>query len=282
MTTQAIRLTEAFEQLAEDVFSVESDMSTVIANLGDVTTLTTSAKESAVAAINSIDTRVNALELDAVTLTNVNALIAAAKSQILGGAAEAHDTLGKISAEITTLKDHVTASETAVSGLQTDLGTLQSSVTALGENKADKTALQTTQSTLTSVETTLNGLIDDGLAAGSGNTYSIDKILEVVASAGAAVKQDLLGGAGAAYDTLQELKMFIDDNADLLTAINGVVANCVSFVSVQALTDEQKVLARTNIMAAGKLEFDAIVTALGDLTVNYKQKYLDRKTALGN
>lgn len=282
MTTQAIRLTEAFEQLATDVYAVEQDVASVSANLGDITTLTTAEKSSAVAAINSIDTRINSLELDAVTLAQVNSLIATAKTQILGGVAESFDTLKELSDELTSIGTRVTAAETAITAIQGDIVTLNNSVTALGTNKADKTALQATDTALSNVETALNGLINDGLASGKGNTYSIDKILDVVSNAAAQVKQDLLGGAGAAYDTLQELKAFIDENADVLTALNGVIANCVSFVDVQSLTDEQKARARTNIMAAGKAEFDSLVAALGDLTVNFKQKYLDKKTALAS
>ena len=278
--SQSTNLVSAFEQLATDLFNVEVDAAQLSANLGDIATLQTADKTSAVNAINSIHTRVNSLELDAVTLTQVNSLIATAKTEIMGNVPTAHNTLEKISVEIVDLKSRVTATEQSIGTLQGEMQTLGTSVTALGQNKADKTALEAAESTLSTVESTLAGLIRDDLAVGAVNTYSIDKILEVVSSASASVKQDLLGGAGAAYDTLQELKTFIDDNGDMLTAINGIVANCVSFVSVQALTDEQKVIARTNIMAAGKTEFDALVAALGDLTVNFKQIYLDKKASL--
>jgi hypothetical protein len=274
----------ALEQLAVDMVAVEDDVIALTANLGDITQLTTTQKESAVAAINSIQTRVNALELDAVTLTQVNQLIATAKTQILGSVPEAYNTLEKIATEISAVKDRVTAAETAITAAQTAITNLQNSVTALGTNKADKSALALTDAALTTLQNTLSALINDSLVTATDKTYSIDKILSVVSAMGAQVKQDLLGGVGAAYDTLLKLKNFIDgvdlDNDTAWAALNAIVATHVSFADVQALTDEQKARARTNIGAAAKAEFDALVTAIGDLARDFKAAYLAKKVAL--
>lgn len=278
--TVETNLVLALEQLAVDVVAVEDDVLALTTNLGDITTLTTPQKESAVAAINSLQTRVNALALDAVTLTQVNQLIATAKTQIMGAVPDAYNTLEKIATEISAVKDRVTAAETAITTAQNAITNLQNSVTALGTNKADKSALALTDAALAALQNTLNGLINDSLVTATDKTYSIDKILAVVTNMGAQVKQDLLGGAGAAYDTLQELKAFIDANGDALTALNAVVASHVSFADVQSLTDEQKARARTNIGALAKAEFDSLVAVLGDLARDYKAVYLAKKAAL--
>lgn len=44
------------------------------------------------------------------------------------------------------------------------------------------------------------------------------------AGTAAAVKNDLLNGAGAAYDTLKELGDLIDDNEDAITALNSLIS----------------------------------------------------------
>lgn len=46
-----------------------------------------------------------------------------------------------------------------------------------------------------------------------------------VNNATAAVKNDLLNGAGAAYDTLKELGDLIDDNTDALEALETTASN---------------------------------------------------------
>lgn len=279
-TTTVDNLVLALEQIAVEMDAVEVDIIEVQSQVGDLPSLTTTQKDTLVNAINSIQTRVNNLELDPVTLATVNSLIATAKTEIKGAVPTAFSTLEKIATEIVAVKDRVTAAETAITNAQTAITNLQNSVTSLTANKADKTALQATNDALALLQNSLGGLINDSLLAATDKTYSIDKILSLLTNMAAQVKQDLLGGAGAAYDTLQELKAFIDANGDALAALNAVVASHVSFADVQALTDEQKARARTNIGAAAKAEFDALITALGDLAKDFKAAYLAKKATL--
>lgn len=64
-----------------------------------------------------------------------------------------------------------------------------------------------------------------------------------------ALKNEILGGAGAAWDTLQELQVFIQNNQDAITSLLAAVANRVRYDAAQTLTDAQKLQARTNIGA---------------------------------
>lgn len=55
--------------------------------------------------------------------------------------------------------------------------------------------------------------------------------------AAAAVKNDLLNGAGDAYDTLKELGDLIDDNTDALQALEAVAANKADKSTVEAISE---------------------------------------------
>lgn len=55
--------------------------------------------------------------------------------------------------------------------------------------------------------------------------------------AAAAVKNDLLNGAGDAYDTLKELGDLIDDNTDALEALEKVAANKADKSTVEAISE---------------------------------------------
>jgi len=75
-----------------------------------------------------------------------------------------------------------------------------------------------------------------------------------------AVKDDLLGGAGAAYDTLKELADLIAGNQDAITALQTIAAGHVKYGAAQELTDEQKAQARENIGAASSADVTALRT----------------------
>jgi hypothetical protein len=118
-------------------------------------------------------------------------------------------------------------------------------VLAINEVKAQANALATSQ----------GAVIDDSVTSSTSKTYSIDKIHSEIASTAAATKDAILGGAGAAYDTLQELKGFLDGEQDAIDALNTSLGNRVRVdVATQGLTTVQKQNARTNIDAYGSTE----------------------------
>ena len=95
------------------------------------------------------------------------------------------------------------------------------------------------------------------------NVWSASKTSSEIATAATNLKNDLLGGAGEAYDTLKELADLIDTNKDAIDALEALAAGHVKFDGEQALTDTQKAQARTNIGAAAATHTHAIADVTG-------------------
>lgn len=140
--------------------------------------------------------------------------------------------------------------------ISTEVKTLR---TLLNGNAADNAALITTAKgnlvlAINEVKAQANSLaasggatINDASTSSTTQTYSINKIITSIAEARAAVKAEILGGAGAAFDTLKELEdLFASTGADL-SGITTALGNRVRFDAVQALTAPQKVQANTNM-----------------------------------
>ncbi|MFR7882227.1 MAG: hypothetical protein ACLU5J_12750 [Christensenellales bacterium] len=91
----------------------------------------------------------------------------------------------------------------------------------------------------------------------STNTvYSSSKVASEITKVKQEVKDDLLGGAGTAYDTLNELAELIESNQDSITALQKLAAGHVKYDNAQELTDAQKKQARDNINAVSQDEID--------------------------
>ena len=107
--------------------------------------------------------------------------------------------------------------------------------------------------------------IDD--AAGNGDVdvvWSADKVFDSIESAKTAVKNDLLNGASAAYDTFKELQDLLVGQDDAVAALTTAVSNRVRFDQAQVLTSEQQTFARDNIGAASQADLDTLVAAVGN------------------
>ncbi len=146
---------------------------------------------------------------------------------------------------------------------------LETRIVALAQAMgADVKALTASQGTLTSLNTTtktsLVAAINELLtligsagasindAAGNGNTsvtWSADKIFDSIEAAKTAVKNDLVNGAGAALDTLNELAAALGNDPSFATTIAAEVANRVRYDAAQTLTAAQQTQARANIGA---------------------------------
>ena len=94
-----------------------------------------------------------------------------------------------------------------------------------------------------------HGEIDDRLLALAG---AIDEKI-------AQLKNDLLGGAGAAYDTFKELQDLFLENKNLIEELKVIAGKHVRFDIVQSLTDAEKSLARSNIGAVSHGEVDTAI-----------------------
>lgn len=91
--------------------------------------------------------------------------------------------------------------------------------------------------------------IDDSVATAT-NVWSALKTTTKISESCAAVKNEILNGAGSAYDTLKELADLITTNKSAIEALQGLAAGHVKFDAAQSLTAAQKTQARSNIGAA--------------------------------
>jgi len=145
--------------------------------------------------------------------------------------------------------------ETRIVALAQAMGT---DVKALTAAQGSLSALNTT--TKTSLVAAINELmtliggagaqIND--SAGNGDTsvtWSADKIFDSIEAAKTAVKNDLVNGAGAALDTLNELAAALGNDPSFAATIATEIANRVRFDAAQTLTQPQMAQARANIGA---------------------------------
>lgn len=131
---------------------------------------------------------------------------------------------------------------------------------------ADVKSLRAAQGDLTSLSTTAKGnlvaainevvalvgaggvQIDDGAGNGdTGVTWSADKIFDSIELAKQAVKDSILGGAGAALDTLKELADALNNDPNFAATIATQISSRVRYDAAQTLTMAQRLQACQNI-----------------------------------
>lgn len=126
----------------------------------------------------------------------------------------------------------------------------------LRAKQGDLTALSTTaKSNLVAAINELYGLlgssgavIDDSAGDGATSvTWSANKIFDSIAAASAALKNELVDGAGTALDTLKELADALNNDPNFAATIAGQIANRVRYDAPQTLTGAQQLQACTNI-----------------------------------
>lgn len=102
--------------------------------------------------------------------------------------------------------------------------------------------------------------------AGDGDilvTWSANKIYDELELAKQNVKDSILGGAAAAFDTLKELQEAINSDASFAATVAAGLNNRVRFDAAQVLTGPQKTQALDNIGAASTA---SVVTVASDLS----------------
>ena len=171
--------------------------------------------------------------------------------------------------KMTTQAEQITALATRIG---TECKTLRAEITAVD---GDVKTLQTTVQGLPQINDT---------TASATSLYSSSKVDSQITAAKQAVKNDLLGGAGAAYDTLKELADLINNNVSAIQAIEALAAGHVKFDGAQELTAEQKAQARANIgaMAGGDLATDATFKALANRVTTVEGVADTNKTDITN
>lgn len=128
-------------------------------------------------------------------------------------------------------------------------------VKALRADRGNLASLSTTaKSNLVDAINEIYSIVGNGAtindSAGNGNTtvtWSADKIYDSIEAAKVAVRDSILGGASAAYDTLLELEQLATSNSSTATALATAVNNRVRYDAAQTLTTEQQLQACTNI-----------------------------------
>ena len=152
------------------------------------------------------------------------------------------------------------------------LSTAQGSLSAL--NTTTKTSLVAAINELALMMDGAGVEIDD--AAGNGSTavtWSADKIFDSIEAAKAAVKNELVNGAAAALDTLNELAAALNHDPSFATTIAGEIANRVRFDATQTLTGQQQSQARSNIGAASDADVSDLIAGLGAYDSDYVATY---------
>lgn len=233
------------EQISNLATRVGTECKTLHTKIGDLTQLGTSDKTSVIKAINEVKTAATSLQ------TSLNELT----SRVTAAEGTANTNKG----DVTTLKGQVSTLQTTVSELESAVDTLEGQI-ASSTNINDETPSSTT-------------------------TYSSNKINSEITAAKQAVKTELLGGAGEAYDTLKELADLIQTNGSAIDALEALAAGHVKFDGAQTLTEEQKTQARTNIGAAGSTELSTVsstATTAKSTADSALSKATSLETNLGN
>lgn len=128
------------------------------------------------------------------------------------------------------------------------------------------------------------GAIINDASTTTTEAWSASKIQAMITASAAATKSDLINGAGAALDTLQELAAALGNDPNYAATIAAQIANRVRFDASQTLTAPQKTQVLANIGAASTADYTAIngtvsglVTGLGSYDRNYVADYTAAK-----
>lgn len=228
-----------FEQQIHDLATAVGAKCKVLNTMiGALTSLSTVDKSSIVAAINELKT----------SLTSMS------------------NSLNDYSSRLTSAETSVATNKAELATAKSNISTLQSNVTSLTQ---DLSALEA------AVEA--KAVIDDDATA-TTTTWSSSQISSSITAAKQAVKNEILGGVGEAYDTLLELQQAIEANKDLIESFETVAAGHVKFDAVQELTDAQKTQARENIGAVSTSVVEALTTRVS----NVETKASTTETNLAN
>ena len=174
------------------------------------------------------------------------------------------------------LESRIIALAQAVGGDVKALTAAQGSLTSLGTT--NKTSLVAAINELLTLVGGSGAAIDDNAGDGStAVTWSANKIFDSIEAAKAAVKNELVNGAGAALDTLNELAAALGNDPSFAATIAGEIANRVRYDAAQTLTEPQQTQARSNIGAASASDVAGLISGLGTYDRDYAADYAAAK-----
>lgn len=185
------------------------------------------------------------------------------------------------------LADSLSSAKVSLNAFAQRLTTAEGTVsTASADVEAAKKSIASIEGTIATIEANVKALqnatanlvtIDDTKTA-ADKVFSSSKVAAEIVAAKKAVKDDLLGGAGEAYDTLKELADLITANKNTIDALKDVAAGHVKYDAAQSLTDAQKKQARDNIGAGAAAD----VTSYGTRLTAVEKKATANTTAITN
>ncbi|PWK27034.1 hypothetical protein LV89_01846 [Arcicella aurantiaca] len=151
-----------------------------------------------------------------------------------------------------TLQERISALATAIGG----------KIKQLFQNQGNLSALVTTEKTnlVGAINEVANAttLIDD-VTPSASKTYSSNKIQSVVSAAATATKNELLGGASSAFDTLQEIESRLGSDNNSIGSLLTAVGFRVRFDAPQTLTAAQITQVNANL-GIGEPNTDFVAT----------------------
>ena len=115
-------------------------------------------------------------------------------------------------------------------------------------------AINELKAALGSAGTAIN---DDATNGATTVTWSADKIFDTIEAAKLAVKNDLIAGAGATLDTLNELAAALGNDPTFAATMATELSNRVRYDAAQTLSAAQKTQACNNI-GVGEPETDFV------------------------
>lgn len=169
-----------------------------------------------------IDTKLSAVNTSITNITSGTTVVKKAEYATTAGSATSADTADEAthatSADTATKADSATTAETATHATSADSATTAGSATKATQDGNGK-VISSTYETKTDAAAKLT----------EAKSYAD--------SAATKVKNDLLNGAGTAYDTLKELGDLIDDNKDAIDALEEIASGKANATHTHAIAD---------------------------------------------
>lgn len=176
-----------------------------------------------------------------------------------------------------TLEAKIVALAQAIGGDVKTLTISQGPLSSL--NTTTKTSIVAAINELLTLLGSAGAVIDDNAGNGAASvTWSADKIFDSIEAAKTAVKDELVGGASAALDTLSELAAALGNDPNFATTLATEIANRVRYDAEQTLTSPQQAQARSNIGAASASDLSTLVAAVGNTERDFSAAYTTAKT----
>lgn len=219
----------------------------------------------------------HAATADSATSATTASSLTTARTITLGGDASgsvSFDGSKNVTLTVTVADDSHNHVISNIDGLQTALD----GKAASSHTHDDRYYTETEVDSLLSGKSDTSHNHDDAYDAAGSASSALASAKTYADSAAAAVKDDLLNGAGAAYDTLKELGDLIVDNADAIDALETIAAGKADASHTHAIADVSGLQSALNGKAASS--HTHTVSQISDLTATASElNVLDGITA---